>query len=151
MFRSLLQPSASDWFGRFRTVPTLANDFQIDRDVQRRNRGQAGYSGIASVPIQDQAVQDSMGAVCDRPAEHLGSSDVMIIRVRRRLLAAVRALLESGTPPPGVDDPAAYRLRSGGVFLPESANWLDATAELRRAFLHHTGLDESVAGPTLGA
>jgi len=39
----------------------------------------------------------------------------------------------SGAVPPGVDDPAVYRYRSGGVILPREANWLDATKELRRA------------------
>ena len=28
--------------------------------------------------------------------------------------------------------------RSGGVVLPRTADWLEATAELRKAFVHHT-------------
>ena len=31
----------------------------------------------------------------------------------------------SATVPPGVDDPAVYRYRSGGVILPREANWLE--------------------------
>ena len=47
----------------------------------------------------------SMGTIFDRSQEHLGSTDTLIIRVRRRLLAAARALEERGTTPPGVDHP----------------------------------------------
>ena len=39
--------------------------------------------------------------------------------------------------PPGVDDPEAYRVRSGGVFLPPDADWVEATRELRQAFVEH--------------
>ena len=37
--------------------------------------------------------------------------------------------------PPGVDDPAVYRYRSGGVILPRNADWLEETKELRKAFV----------------
>jgi phthalate 4,5-dioxygenase oxygenase subunit len=34
--------------------------------------------------------------------------------------------------PPGVDAPAVYRCRSGGIVLPRAAHWLEATRELRQ-------------------
>ena len=74
-----------------------------------------------------------MGAIVDRLQEHLGMSDAMIIRTRRQLLWAALDLQE-GRPPPAVDHPALYRQRSGGVILPRSADWLEATEEL-----HHLG------------
>jgi len=55
----------------------------------------------------------------------------MIIRTRRRVINAAKALRDDGKLPPGVDDPAVYRYRSGGVILPRDAEWLDATKELR--------------------
>ncbi len=58
----------------------------------------------------------------------------MVIRTRRRVINAARALRDGGVVPPGVDDPEVYRCRSGGVVLPRSADWLDATKDLRRAF-----------------
>jgi phthalate 4,5-dioxygenase oxygenase subunit len=61
----------------------------------------------------------------------------MVIRVRRRLIAAVQAHMRSGSFPPGVEDPEVYRVRSGGVFLAEDADWVEATRELRRAFVDH--------------
>lgn len=72
-----------------------------------------------------------MGPIMARANEHLGTGDEMVIRTRRRLIAAAKALRDQGTTPPAVDDPRAYRLRSGGVLL-RSADWLEATAELRR-------------------
>ncbi|HET8618364.1 MAG TPA: hypothetical protein VFM27_05375, partial [Acidimicrobiales bacterium] len=68
-------------------------------------------------------------------------------RVRRRLIAAVKAHQASGTVPPGVDDPEAYRVRSGGIFLPKGADWVEATRELRRAFVEHPELDPTLNGP----
>jgi hypothetical protein len=58
----------------------------------------------------------------------------MVIRTRRRVLNAAKALRDAGTAPPGVDEPAAYRCRSGGVVLPREADWLEATKDMRRAF-----------------
>jgi hypothetical protein len=48
--------------------------------VQRGNAGSAGYTGIASGYLQDQMITESMGPIVNRSAEHLGSSDSMIIR-----------------------------------------------------------------------
>ena len=48
--------------------------------------------------------------------------------------------------PPGVDDPKAYAVRSGGVVLPRGADWIEATRELRAAWVKHPGLSRSVLG-----
>ena len=61
-------------------------------------------------------------------------------------MEAARALADRGVTPPGVDRPAVYRVRSGGAFLPEGADWLEATAELRKAFVVHPELDAAIAG-----
>ena len=138
-----LLPNTTDWYGRFRQVSSLANDFMIDRDLQRRREGPNGYTGIQGVGRQDQAVTTSMGPIYDRSQEHLGSSDSMIIRVRRRLLNTVKAHVENGITPPGVDNPEWYRIRSGSCLLPKGVDWLAATAELREAFREHD-LDRSL-------
>jgi hypothetical protein len=82
-----------------------------------------------------------MGSLLDRSAEHLGTSDVMVIRVRRRLMAAAMALREQGEIPPGAENPQVYRIRSGSVFLPKDADWVAATEDLRKAFVDHPELD----------
>jgi hypothetical protein len=68
-----------------------------------------------SNPLQDAAVHESMGAIVDRTREQLGSSDAMIMRVRRRLLAAATALRQRGETPPGVEESALYRVRPLGA------------------------------------
>ena len=123
-------PDTTDWLGRFRLAQRRDNDYLIDRAAQRAG----SYTGIAGIHQQDQAITESMGAIIERPEEHLGSADAMIIRTRRRVLAAGRALRDREEVPPGVDAPAVYRQRSGGVVLPRAADWLAATEELRRAF-----------------
>ena len=76
----------------------------------------------------------------DRTNEHLGTADVMIIRTRQRILAAVADLCERGIAPPGVDTPSVYAVRSGSTFLPRGADWLRETETLRRAFVEHPDL-----------
>jgi phenylpropionate dioxygenase-like ring-hydroxylating dioxygenase large terminal subunit len=141
-----LLPNTSDWYGRFRQVSSLQNDFLIDRGLQRSNAGADGWTGVQGVGRQDQAMTTSMGAIYDRSQEHLGSSDSMIIQVRRRLLNVVQGFAETGATPPGVDDPTLYHLRSGSVVLDQHADWFDATRNLRRAFVEHPDLDYSLLG-----
>ena len=87
------------------------------------------------------------------PADHtagitarLGSSDAMVIRTRKRLIDAAKALRDSGKVPPGVDDPGVYAVRSGGVVLPRDADWIDATRALRKAWVEHPELSRAVLG-----
>ena len=123
-------PNTTDWLGRWRLAANASNDYGIDREVQRTQ----SFTGIDGIHPQDQAITESMGAIVDRSQEHLGTSDAMIIRTRRRLMRAAIDLCE-GTTPPGVDQPELYRQRSGGVILPRSVDWVEATAELRQACL----------------
>jgi len=142
-----LLPNTTDWYGRFRQVSNLENDFFIDRDLQRSNSGPDGWTGVQGVGRQDQAMTTSMGPIYDRSKEHLGSSDAMVIQVRRRILSAVKAYAESGVTPPGVDEPSLYRLRSGSVLLDNDVeDWFEATRKLRTAFVEHTDLDYSLLG-----
>jgi len=142
-----LVPNTTDWFGRFRMSANASNDYMIDREKQRNNRGMDDFTGITGIHLQDQAITESEGPLYDRSSEHLASSDMMIIRVRRRLLMAAHALAEQGLTPPGVDDPEVFGARAGGVFLPADAEWLEATADLRQGFVKHPRLDPSITGP----
>jgi phthalate 4,5-dioxygenase len=108
------QPNTTDWLGRWRLAANEQNDWQLDRDAQGSN---ALYSGINNIHLQDQAVTESMGAITERAFEHLGPSDQMITRTRRRLLQAARTLRDQGTPPPGVTDPDVFRGARSGYFI----------------------------------
>jgi phthalate 4,5-dioxygenase oxygenase subunit len=139
-----LLPNTTDWHGRFLSEASTANDYQLDRDLQRANKGGNGYSGIPGARQQDRAVTSSMGPIYDRTREHLGTTDSLIIRARRRLLDSARAFAQSGMVPPGSLNPEFYRVRSGQVCLPKNVNWVEATEEKRKAFTEHSDLDWSL-------
>jgi phenylpropionate dioxygenase-like ring-hydroxylating dioxygenase large terminal subunit len=124
-------PNGTGWFDRFRIQQNLGNDFKIDREAQKRGDS---YTGIPGIRQQDMAMTETMGRIMDRSNEHLGTTDQMIIRTRRRYIAAAKALAEHGVAPPGVDQPQLYRQRSGLVILPRDADWWEATRPLRERF-----------------
>jgi len=124
-------PNGTGWFERFRIKQNLQNDFLIDREEQKRGDS---YTGIRGIRQQDMAMTETMGPIMDRTKEHLGTTDQMIIRTRRRYLQAVKALRDHGITPPGVDNPKAYHQRSGQVILPRNVDWWEATRDLRERF-----------------
>jgi nitrite reductase/ring-hydroxylating ferredoxin subunit len=130
-----LMPNSGDWFGRFRWIANKGNDYLIDRDKQRNK---VNYTGLDNVILEDSMMTESMGDIVDRSDEHLGVADTFQIRIRRRLLAAAKALAADGTTPPGVDEPRGYHVRPGYVELPNGSDLLDAAELLRRG----TGTDK---------
>ena len=122
-------PATSEPASRWRFTANRANDYQLDYEAQKTTR----FSGIPTIPLQDQAMTESMGAVMDRSSEHLGSTDAGIIRVRRYLTQAVRALEQHGTTPPGVGNPFVFRVRSASGILPQDVPWLEGTRDWVRA------------------
>ncbi len=89
-----------------------SNDYVMDRDIQRTTT----FSGIRGIGEQDMAVQESMGAIVERPREHLGSSDAAVIAMRRRLIREARNL-EEGIEPFAPSHSDAYKVRSAAVVL----------------------------------
>ena len=105
----------------FRHVQKRENNWMQDRE--RMQRGET-WTGIRGVNMEDIAVEESMGAIFDRSKEHLGTSDIAVIRMRRLLIDAARALDERGEPPIGVAHPVDYRrLRAEERMLPIDAPW----------------------------
>jgi hypothetical protein len=98
-------PNTTDWYGRWRSADSQANDWAIDRESQRNG---TQFTGIPNITMQDQAVTESMGPITDHNFENLAPTDQMIARVRRRVLLAARALATKGTAGPGVEDPRSF-------------------------------------------
>jgi hypothetical protein len=156
-----LLPNTTDWHGRFLSEANSENDYLLDREVQRSNKGNSGYTGIPGVRQQDRAITSSMGPIYDRTKEHLGTTDSLIIRARRRLIDAARTFARTGEAPPGTFNPELYRVRSGQVVLPRGESWVQATEEKRKAFTEHADLDwdliragryyTTVRGPSSGS
>jgi hypothetical protein len=121
--RPMTDEERTQWSGEEARVPvqpgtfwpraTGGNDYLIDREVQRTT----SFTGIPGIGSQDLAMTESMGAIVDRTREHLGTSDLAIIRVRRALLQAARDLQE-GTVPYPARHPEAYHIRPTAVVLP---------------------------------
>ncbi len=103
----------------------------IDRSAQSKWES---YSGIPGVRQQDMAVTESMGHIYQRDHEHLGTTDQLIIRTRRRVVQAAQALRDHGIVPKGVDHPEVYRQRSGDLVLPRSVDWWEGTKDRRERF-----------------
>jgi nitrite reductase/ring-hydroxylating ferredoxin subunit len=114
-------PATTSAGGAWRPLGNRGNDYLLDREVQRTRR----FFGVPGISGQDAAVQESMGPLADRSAEHLGSSDSAVIRVRRLWLAAVE-VRSRGIAPVGVESPASYRVRATGFVLDKDADWVGA-------------------------
>jgi phthalate 4,5-dioxygenase len=103
--------------GTMRTAANAANDYRINRQWQRS----LNFTGIPGQSEQDLAVQESMGPICNRTVEHLGSTDLGIIATRRRVLKAARELAE-GIEPPAARGGDLYHLRSAAVTIDSDSN-----------------------------
>jgi phenylpropionate dioxygenase-like ring-hydroxylating dioxygenase large terminal subunit len=99
-------------------VRDLSNDYLIDRQVQKT----LTYTGIKGLGEQDFSVQEGMGRIVDRTHERLGTSDIGIIAMRRRLMKAA-ADFQEGLVPYAASHGQVYRLRPAEVVLPAGARW----------------------------
>jgi phthalate 4,5-dioxygenase oxygenase subunit len=120
-------PRTTDWKGRWRPVKDASNDYGIDREWQRNGDS---YTGIVGIPLQDQAIQESMEPIVDRTLEHLAASDRMVILTRRVMLDAARDYAETGKLPEVLDKPELCRdARGGDIVMPYGTDWLEGYEE----------------------
>jgi phthalate 4,5-dioxygenase oxygenase subunit len=108
--------------GTRRPIPSLQNDFLIDREAQRTRT----FTGIENASVQDRATQETMGPIYDRSQEHLGSADSAIIMMRRRLMQLAREL-EDGQEPYAASHGELFRLRSAGILLAPGLSFVEAS------------------------
>src|SRR5437763_5820086 len=101
----------------FMPIRNRNNEYLIDRVLQRSG---SSYTGIRGNREEGLAVQESMGTICDRTNEHLGSADLGVIALRRRLLEAIHTLADHGQAPHESLHPDAYGVRSAAVVLPRN-------------------------------
>jgi phenylpropionate dioxygenase-like ring-hydroxylating dioxygenase large terminal subunit len=105
-------------------IRNRSNDYLIDRVVQKTT----SFTGIEGISEQDAAIQDSQGYIVDRTREHLGPTDLGVVRFRRAILDALRGLRQ-GIEPPAASRPEAYRVRSGGAIAPDDGDVADMLIE----------------------
>ncbi|GAC1319660.1 MAG: Rieske 2Fe-2S domain-containing protein [Chloroflexota bacterium] len=94
---------------------TRENHYFQDRAMQRNH----SFTGIRGVREQDTAVVEGMGAIVDRTKEHLGTSDLAIIGMRRQLLDGAKDLLR-GIEPAAAHAGDMYRARAWSQELSRS-------------------------------
>ena len=129
-------PDDDGWYGRGRFAARAQNDYLIDRERQQG----VNYSGMEDgTPVQDAAMQESMGAIVDRSREHLTAADAAIIRMRQALLRASEELEADGTLPPGSSAPALYRAHGDQFLAPEGEDWQEIHERTMRE--HYRAMD----------
>ncbi len=111
--------------GTFRPVANKDNDYLMDRAAQKAGKT---YSGIEGFAMQDQSLQESMGPIVDRTKETLVATDSGIIMCRQRLLRAVKAFVDEGLMPPGIDL-VHQRVRSAAIVLPKDQPYKDGARD----------------------
>ena len=112
------------------------NNYGYDPDEQSRET----YTGMGlDINVHDQWAVESMGPIQDRTEEHLGKTDVGIIRNRRMLRAAIEAVKAGETaklPMWNGTDPASLYGPVSNDAIAEDGDWTAATRasdEMRRA------------------
>ena len=105
--------------GTYLPLANKSNDYLMNRNAQKAG---LTYSGIESIAIQDAAMQESMGPICDRSNEKLAPTDKGIMMARRKIFKAIKNLQKNGEIPPGVD-PAHHNIRSASLLLPQDHDY----------------------------
>ncbi len=119
-YRAGLRPGI-DIDDSFRKVRSRDNDWLQDRAAMARGESNSGIHGVTS---EDAAIQESMGPIYDRTKEHLGASDVAVIRLRRVLLDAVERVANRGEAPVALREPVAFaKLRAEERIVPLETPW----------------------------
>jgi len=99
--------------GTTQPVETKANNYLIDRDAQKR----LTFTGISGIRAQDAMATETSGPIVDRTREHLGTSDIAVVKMRRRLLTEARALRDGNGRPAAATEGKLYRVRAHQAVL----------------------------------
>ena len=109
-------------------IKNKANNYGYSAEEQ----GRLTYTGMGlDINVHDQWACESMGRIQDRTQEHLGKTDVAIIRYRRMLRAAIAAVKEgddAALPMHGDVDPARIHGPISNDTITDTGNWEDSFA-----------------------
>jgi len=129
-------PATSDPRSRYFTVANKSNDYLRDFEVERTTQ----FTGIApGGNLQDRAMTELMTnetgiePIYDRSKEHLGTTDAMVILVRRIMLRAAKAFRDECELPANVDNVELDRVRSASILLKADADWAAETESARNS------------------
>ena len=94
--------------------------------LQDRAAMEAGQSasGLRGVQVEDAVIQESMGPIYDRSMEHLGTTDIAVVRMRSLLLRSVRGFVREEKTPLGLNKKIPYeRLRGEEAIISRETTW----------------------------
>jgi nitrite reductase/ring-hydroxylating ferredoxin subunit len=101
--------------GTYRPVANRANDYLVDREMQRTYN----YSGLNNFPLQDICqIEQQGGPIMDRTREKLTSQDATNIHVRSQLIKAARDVME-GKEPAAPHRPELFKVKDGTITAPK--------------------------------
>jgi phthalate 4,5-dioxygenase oxygenase subunit len=117
--RSVRAVKGEDLDDDYYRFATRQNKWLQDRAAMK----DGSWTGVEGFQNQDIMAQESMGPIVERSLEHLGTSDIAIIRMRRRLLEDIRRF-QAGDALIGQDEPVPYdRLASEQCLVPIDEPW----------------------------
>ncbi len=141
-------PATSDPRSKYYTVANKNNDYQRDFELEKTTQ----FCGIIFAGnLQDRAMtelmcnEDGIEPIYDRSKEHLGSTDQMVIAVRRMMIRAAKQFRDEGVLPPNIDNDQLNRVRSASAILPVGADWAKETEIARNS---DGGLEVAYVTPT---
>jgi nitrite reductase/ring-hydroxylating ferredoxin subunit len=116
----------------FRRHRRAENHYLIDREMQRT----VNFTGLGSDFLSHDAMAtESMGSLCDRTQEHLGTSDKALIAVRRYLLRTLDEFQRGVVLPHVTKDPEYPQghIDAFRELMPKTASWRDHYPHLTKA------------------
>ncbi|WP_102346655.1 Rieske 2Fe-2S domain-containing protein [Bacillus sp. Marseille-P3661] len=105
----------------FRKKKNRTNDYLQDRELMKSGN----FTGIRGIANQDHAATETMGPIVNRSKEHLGTSDLPVIQMRRILLQNVLKF-QDGEEPFALDVDSLKHLYSAGTYAERGKHWQDA-------------------------
>jgi phthalate 4,5-dioxygenase oxygenase subunit len=101
-----------------------SNNWLQDREAMDNG----SWTGIEGFQNQDIAAQESMGRISNRTREHLGQSDVAVIKMRKRMLENVKRF-QAGETLIGLGPDVSYpNIASKQNIIPITESWKDMGA-----------------------
>ena len=115
--------------GTYLPVRNKGNDYLIDRTLQKTY----SFTGIKGTNAQDAAGVENQGPdpIADRSQEHLGTSDIAIIQMRRKFLSVLREFKDGMEPPPAFNGDM-YKVRAIAMSLEEGQPFYEGADEYLR-------------------
>ena len=135
----LVDKSRAELSADFRLARNRANRYRQDRESMKTKT----FTGLGyNFQAHDAFATESQGAIQDRTAEHLVSSDKAIIAARKLLLNAINDVKQGRDPQHIVRDPAGNRFLHLQVFsevIDASVDWKQHAKERIAKIAHDSG------------